>query len=30
VNPVTSPPSAGRPLAAEDFDDDLDIPEFLR
>jgi len=30
VNPVTSPPPAGRPLAAEDFDDDLDIPEFLR
>ncbi|MGI8722248.1 MAG: cell division protein FtsZ [Geodermatophilaceae bacterium] len=22
--------SSGRPLAAEDFDDDLDIPEFLR
>jgi len=27
--PVTVPAS-GRPLAAEDFDDDLDIPEFLR
>ncbi|MBA3339023.1 MAG: cell division protein FtsZ [Geodermatophilaceae bacterium] len=25
---VTAP--SGRPLAAEDFDDDLDIPEFLR
>jgi len=25
-----SPPASGRPLAAEDFDDDLDIPEFLR
>jgi len=23
-------PASGRPLAAEDFDDDLDIPEFLR
>jgi len=23
-------PPSGRPLAAEDFDDDLDIPEFLR
>jgi cell division protein FtsZ len=28
-SPMTVPPS-GRPLAAEDFDDDLDIPEFLR
>ncbi len=28
-SPVAVPPS-GRPLAAEDFDDDLDIPEFLR
>ncbi|MBA3410771.1 MAG: cell division protein FtsZ [Geodermatophilaceae bacterium] len=28
--PLTSPPSSSRPLAAEDFDDDLDIPEFLR
>ncbi|CAN5406082.1 cell division protein FtsZ [soil metagenome] len=25
-----SPPASGRPLAAEDLDDDLDIPEFLR
>ncbi len=30
--PTTVAPagSSGRPLAAEDFDDDLDIPEFLR
>jgi len=30
--PATVAPggSSGRPLAAEDFDDDLDIPEFLR
>jgi len=27
---VTPAPASGRPLAAEDFDDDLDIPEFLR
>ncbi len=26
----SSPSPSGRPLAAEDFDDDLDIPEFLR
>jgi len=28
--PVAAGVPSGRPLAAEDFDDDLDIPEFLR